>query len=42
MIKHDWTIEQIDKMDSHFLLEVLEVDEYEEEQEEDVYLNDVW
>lgn len=43
MIKHDWTIEQIDDMDSHFLLEVLEVEDFEkEESEEKVYLSQIW
>lgn len=37
-----WTLEQIDKMDTHFFYEILELMGEEQEREQEVYLSDVW
>lgn len=37
MLKNEWTTTQIDEMDVHFFFDMFEV-----EQEEEVYLSELW
>lgn len=40
---YKWTLSEIDKMDVHFFYDVLETEDPEpQEQDEEVYLSDIW